>query len=342
MKSSRPQPAATQVVTQTNDPWSGQQPFLETGFQRAQTDVLDRPETFFPGSTVVPFDPATTEALGAIETRARAGSPLTTQAQNTILSAAKGDFLEANPILQTSENPFLQGAENPFLQGTQNPFLQGAIDAATEGIRRNYETVIEPGIDARFSAGGRYGSGLQAQAQSQAQQNLADQLSDVSTQMAFGDYSAEQARRLQAYNQEQARKLQAFNEEQARLLQATGQERTSQLAAAGQLPTLAAQDYIDPGQLLSVGAAREGQEAADLQEDIDRFNLEQTAEKKALADYMALVAGGQYGGTQTTSSPIYQDSTSNVLGNIASLAGIGGSLFGGMGPFGSFGAFGRG
>ena len=297
MKSSRPQPAATQVVTQTNDPWSGQQPFLETGFQRAQTDVLEKPETFFPGSTVVPFDPVTTEALGSIESRARAGSPLVPTAQEAIRSAASGELLE----------------QNPFLSQT-NPYLQDAIDAATQGITRNYQGTVIPAIDAAFSSRGRYGSGLQAEAIDRAQENLADQLSDVGTQMAFGDYGLQR----QAYDTERAR----------------------QMAAASAAPGLAAQDYVDPGQLLSVGAAREGQAASQLQEDINRFNLEQNAEKKALADYMALVAGGQYGGTSSTSTPIYQDTSSNVLGNIAQLAGVGGSLFGGMGPFGAFGAFG--
>ena len=297
MKSSRPQQTGTQVVTQTNDPWSGQQPFLETGFQRAQTDVLEKPETFFPGSTVVPFDPVTTEALGSIESRARAGSPLVPTAQEAIRSAASGELLE----------------QNPFLSQT-NPYLQDAIDAATQGITRNYQSVVEPGIDAAFSSRGRYGSGLQAEAIDRAQENLADQLADVGTQMAFGDYGLQR----QAYDTERAR----------------------QMAAASAAPGLAAQDYVDPGQLLSVGAAREGQAASQLQEDINRFNLEQNAEKKALADYMALVAGGQYGGTSSTSTPIYQDTSSNVLGNIAQLAGVGGSLFGGMGPFGAFGAFG--
>ena len=147
-----------------------------------------------------------------------------------------------------------------------------------------------------------------------AQENLASQFGDVGTQMAFGDYGMQR----QGYDTEKAR----------------------QMAAATAAPGMAAQDYVDPGQLLSVGAAKEGQAASQLQEDINRFNLEQNAEQKALADYMALVAGGQYGGTSSTSTPIYQDTSSNVLGNIAQLAGVGGSLFGGMGPFGSFGAFG--
>jgi len=299
MNSSKPQQTGTQVVTQTNDPWSGQQPFLEEGFARARSDVLDKPEQFFPGSTVVPFDPATSQALSSIESRAVSGSPLTTTAQDTVLGAARGDLLRDNPFL--NEN---------------NPYLASAIDSATSGLRRNYESVVEPGIDARFSGAGRYGSGLQAQAQSMAQQNLADQISDVSTQMAFGDYGAQRG----AYDA----------------------ERNRQMQAASQLPQLASLDYVDPAQLLSVGQAREGQAGAQLQEDIDRFNLEQTAEKKALADYMSLVAGGQFGGTSSTSTPIFQDKTAGTIGNIASLAGIAGSLGGMGGPFGQFGVFGRG
>ena len=263
MKSS-PKPAGTQVVTQTNDPWSGQQPFLEAGFQRAQTDVLDKPEQYFPSSTVVPFDPRTTEALGLMETRARAGSPLTTAGQQAVQSAATGELLSANPFLSQD-----------------NPYLQSAIDSATSGLRRNYETVVEPGIDARFSGAGRYGSGLQAQAQSMAQQNLADQIGDVATQMTFADYGAQRG----AYDAERARQMQA-----------------AQLA-----PQMAALDYTDPAQLAQIGQAYEGQAASELQEDIDRFNLEQNAQKKALADYMSLVAGGQFGGETTRTAPLYSN-----------------------------------
>jgi len=299
MRSSKPQQTGTQVVTQTNDPWSGQQPFLEEGFARAKSDVLDKPEQFFPGSTVVPFDPATSQALSAIESRAVSGSPLTTTAQDTVLGAARGDLLRDNPFLNQN-----------------NPYLASAIDSATSGLRRNYESVVEPGVDARFSGSGRYGSGLHAHAQNLAQQNLADQISDVSTQMAFGDYGAQRG----AYDA----------------------ERNRQMQAAAELPQLASLDYVDPAQLLSVGQAREGQAGAQLQEDIDRFNLEQTAEKKALADYMSLVAGGQFGGTTTQSTPIFQDRTAGTIGNIATLAGLAGTLGGMGGPFGQFGVFGRG
>ena len=51
--------SSPQGVTQTtvnNDPWSGQQPYLQAGFQTAG-DLANAPKTFFPGSTVVPFAP---------------------------------------------------------------------------------------------------------------------------------------------------------------------------------------------------------------------------------------------------------------------------------------------
>ena len=41
MSSSKP--SGTRVVTQSNDPWSEQIPYLKTGFERAQSDVLDKP-----------------------------------------------------------------------------------------------------------------------------------------------------------------------------------------------------------------------------------------------------------------------------------------------------------
>ena len=53
----------TQQSVQTNEPWKAQIPYLKTGFARAQTDVLDRPLSYFPESTVVPFSPETETAL---------------------------------------------------------------------------------------------------------------------------------------------------------------------------------------------------------------------------------------------------------------------------------------
>ena len=262
-------PSGTQVVTQSNAPWSGQQPYLETGFEKAETDVLNNPNTFYgtPGEydTVVDFDPRTTEGLTAVEDMARAGSSAIQNASSNIASTAGGAFLNSNP------------------------YLQSAIDRASEGVVRNYQGAVLPGIDSRFSASGRYGSGLQQKELRDARDTLSDQLGDIASGMSYQNYGAERDRMLDA----------------------------SQMA-----PGIREAEYGDAAKLMEVGGAYEGQEGAKLQEDMDRFYFDQDADKQALADYMSLVAGGSFGGETTRTQPIYSNQLGQGLGAAATLAGI--------------------
>ena len=75
---------------------------------------------------------------------------------------------------------------------------------------------------------------------------------------------------------------------------------------------------------------------AQLQDDISRFNFGQQAERDALAQYQALIAGGSFGGTSTSTSPIYRNSVGEALGAGALGVGIAGGLFGGGGLFPGF------
>ena len=262
-------PSGQQVVTQSNAPWEGQQPYLETGFERAETDVLNKPNTFYgePGeyNTVIDFDPRTTEGLTAVEDMARAGSSAIQNASSNIASTAGGAFLNSNP------------------------YLQSAIDRASEGVTRNFQKAVLPGIDSRFSASGRYGSGLQQSAISDAQETLSDQLGDIASGMSYANYGA---------------------------------ERDRMLDAAQMAPGIREAEYGDAGKLMEVGSAYEGQEGAKLQEDMDRFYFDQNADKQALADFMSLVAGGSFGGESTRTTPLYSNPLGQGLGTAATLAGI--------------------
>jgi hypothetical protein len=263
-------PSGSQVVTQSNAPWAGQQPYLETGFEKAKDLVLDQPGTYYPGSTVIDMDPRTKEGLTAVEDRARAGSPAVEQAAANIATTAGGGFLGSNP------------------------YLQDAIDRASAGVTRNYQKAVLPGIDSRFSASGRYGSGLQQSALGDAQETLAGQLGDIATGMSYADY---------------------------------GKERDRMLTASGMAPGIAEAEYMDAGKLMGVGQAYEQQEGAKLQEDIERYYQEENAAKQALANYMSLVGGGQYGSETTRTTPIYSNPLGTGLGTLGALAGIG-NLFG--------------
>jgi len=160
------QPSTTTV--QKSDPWSGQQGYLTKGFQRAQSDILDQPRTFYEGSTVVPYSEETEAALDLTSQRALLGSPLINQAQNQLTSTMSGDYLYGG-----------------------DAFNQ-AVDAAT---RRAL-----PAVDSQFALGGRYGSGLAQEAQARAvgdifanqyQQERTNQLRGMlfAPQMAEQDYA---------------------------------------------------------------------------------------------------------------------------------------------------------
>jgi hypothetical protein len=275
MSDDGPRQTGTTQVVKNEAPWEGQQPYLTTGFERAR-EQLDEPAEFYPNSTVVPYAPQTEVALGLTEQRALGGSPLLRAGQGALQDTAEGRYLNANP------------------------HLQNAINAASQGMVRNYATAVAPGLNSQFSGAGRYGSNQQREMHNTAQQNLARELGNVSSQMSYRDYE---------------------------------NERQNMLRAGVAAPQVAAADYVDYGQLERVGGMREGKAADELQEQIARFNYEQTSERDALDRYMALVAGGSYGGNTVTQQPLFQDRTSNTLGNIATVAGIGGSLFGSGGAF---------
>ena len=173
--SSSSRPSGTSTTMVNRDPWSVQQPYLTTGFERAET-LLDQPPEFYPSSTVVPFSPATEEALTGMESRARAGSPLTGAAQENILSTVRGDYLSPE----------------------SNPYLTSAMEAATRPMQERFTQDVLPGISSAFSQAGRYGSGLMANQQQRAAEAYQRQIGDVTSTMAYRNYADERARQQAA------------------------------------------------------------------------------------------------------------------------------------------------
>jgi len=173
--SSSSKPSGTSTTVVNRDPWSSQVPYLETGFGRAET-LLDQPPEFYPSSTVVPYSPATEEALTGMETRARAGSPLTGAAQENILSTVQGDYLSPE----------------------SNPYLTSAMEAATRPMQERFTQDVLPGISSAFSQAGRYGSGLMANQQQRAAEAYQRQIGDVTSAMAYRNYADERARQQAA------------------------------------------------------------------------------------------------------------------------------------------------
>jgi hypothetical protein len=272
------EPSGTQVIQQSNEPWSGQKTHLEGLFKRAE-EQSNTPLEYFPQSTVVPFAPQTETALGMMENRAIGGSPVLQAGQEATRAAASGEMLGPNP------------------------YFDETVQAAIRPLERSWNENVMPGINATFSGSGRYGSGAHQRAMDSAGQSFAETVGDISGGLAYQNYA---------------------------------DERTNQMGAAALSPSMAAADYSDIAALQQVGQTREGLAGAQLQEQIDRFNFDQTEERQRLADYAALVAGGSFGGTSSTAQPIYSNSTANTLGVLSSGVGIANGLFGSDGLWPGF------
>lgn len=109
--------------TTTTEPWAAQQDYLERGFREAEQNVLDRPLSYFPESTVVPFAPESTAALGAQGSRAYQGSPLLGGAQGYTQDVLSGQYLSPE------SNPFLGGVADAVLSQVQ-PQVAGTFARA--------------------------------------------------------------------------------------------------------------------------------------------------------------------------------------------------------------------
>ncbi len=161
-------PPQTTTTIQKADPWDKQQPYLETGFSRAESDVLNTPPEYYPGNTVIPFSWQTEQALERTQNRAIQGSPINDQAKNELVNTLGGNYL--------------YGGEG----------FNAALGAA--------ERRILPKIQSQFELSGRSGSGLAQEAQSRAiadafaeqyQQERANQMRSLffAPQIAEQDYN---------------------------------------------------------------------------------------------------------------------------------------------------------
>lgn len=146
------EPAGQTVVQQSNNPWSGQQPYLETGFKAAE-DLFNTPVEYYPNSTVVPFSPETEMGLQAQTDRAIGGSPLVDAAQSEMGKTLGGEYLNAG-----------------------NP----AFGAMAERIRNQ----VRPGLDSQFATQGGYGG-------SAHQEMMARTMADSLAPLEWQNYSAE-------------------------------------------------------------------------------------------------------------------------------------------------------
>ena len=151
-----------------------------------------------------------------------------------------------------------------------NPFLAGALEQtnrlAGEQFNRNIQN-----LQSSAASAGRYGSNAMGQQAGTAQDIFARALTEQGGQLAYNSAEAERAR---------------------------------QMAAVNAAPAMAQADYADIQRLLSVGGAREAQSAAQLQDEMNRFNFAQNLPQAKLSQFANLFSSVPQGSqTVQTATP---------------------------------------
>lgn len=200
-------------------------------------------------------------------------------------------------------SPLVTSAQQTALETVQgrgvNPFLAPAAAAATAPLFERFQEETLPGLRSAFAGIGRSGSGAEERALQRATRELGRGVSEQAARLALAGSESEAQR---------------------------------QLAATQLAPGLAEQDFTGFQRLAQVGATRESQEAARLQEEIDRFNFAQNARQQQINQLIGQL-GALGGGGVTTTQQIQQAARSpsspliGGLGGAATGAGLG-SLFG--------------
>jgi len=151
-----------------------------------------------------------------------------------------------------------------------NPFLAGALEQTNRLAGEDYLRNIQK-LQSGAASMGRYGSAAQGQQTGQAQDIFARALTEQGGQLAYNSAEAERAR---------------------------------QMAAVGAAPAMANADYADIQRLLSVGGAKEAQSAAQLQDEMNRFNFAQNLPQAKLSQFANLFSSVPQGATTTqTATP---------------------------------------
>lgn len=216
----------------------------------------------------------------------------TLRAMDMVRTAATGNQGLIDNAIGTS-NATIRG---DFLSPNSNPWLKDTYNQAADAVTRQFQTVGLPGADSGMDMAGRYGSGAWKLAREAATDSYGRALTGLATDIYGGNYQAERDRMLNAANNAGATYGMGFMPSTA-------------IAALGSQADARAQDLLNA--------------------DIQRFNYNQELPNAKLSDYMKLIQGN-YGGSSTTTQPLYSNSGAGLLGGLLSIGGgLLGSYFGG-------------
>lgn len=317
--------------TATRAPWEPQQPYLTYGFEeskKATQNALANP--VFQGNRVAGLTPLQQQTLAS---GGQFSSGQFDPAQN-VSNLSQGALNPTAGFGQNAANIYGQYAGvDPTQQiisnagqYADNPYTQGLIDSASRDVTRNlYENQL-PGLALGATGTGNTNSSRAGVQEAIAQRGAQDRLADISSNIRGQFFNTGLNQAQNQYNQNLQNQLNA--------------NQGVQSAFGGGLSGLGA------GQNLATGAFNLGSQAGGMQQtqdqnvinaEMQKFSEQNNIPMDIIAKYMQTI-GGNYGGTQTQTTP---ETGGGFMG------GLQGALGGALGGFslakgGAFGNLGGG
>lgn len=338
------------TTVQKADPWAGLQPYLSNLYAGAN-NTGNGAFMAYPGQTVAGFNDSQNTAIRRADARSY-GSPLESQAQqqtaNLMAGHTQGQDALSNIVSGLGLSGTLNtlggggGAGNEFLKSTlnsnylsgDNPALQAAMTAANSNTTRNFQTAVMPGLASQFSLAGRYGSGAQSQGVSDANNNLATQMSNTNSSMALQDLQQRRALQSQNATSLNSTMLGASAAGVNAQNQAGANMNATNIAATGLAPGMAAMDWNNIQKQAAVGDTMQNQQQSVMDSQVSQWLQNNQAPTARLSWLNSILNGGMSlnGSTQTQSGGRsgVASALSGGMGGVMSGAMMG-SVFPGIG-----------
>ncbi len=348
-------------VQQTSTgPWTAQQPYIMRGFQEAEKLYNSGTPQYFPDSTIAPQSADTSGAIQQMGQGSSLPGDAAAQVSKTLGGAydvspeawaARTYNPNANAFAGTSQNANAGTRANvgfnPYLTQGMNDYIGNVTNAVTRSV--------VPRVNQGFAAAGRTGESPLAQTA------MARGIADAVAPYQFNSAEAEMGRRFsggeslagraQSASENQAQRIYGAGESQAareqgakealssrqfnagenalsRGMSAYESERGRQLGAAGLAPELTRAQYIPAEAQLQAGQLQDERAQQELQAEIERFNFGQNLPQQKLNDYLAQVAGMNYGqaGTNVGKANAQSSPADTFMKIGQGIGGIGGGL----------------
>lgn len=292
----------------TSSPWSGQAPYLSSGFQQAGNLYNSGGPQYYPGQTYAPATAAQTSGLNQIAGIGANGTDASNAASGASSRILDHGFLGSNPGNSIFGN-FASGSMN----SAQNPYFKQMADTVAGNVL--------PQINAPFAAGNRMDSGLASRAQGLG-------LGDAIGGLAY-----------QNYNQGLQNQLTGA----AGLSGNYNTQAGQQIGAIGQAPNINNMQLGNAQAGVQAGNQQQGLDQQSINDALARFNYGQQQPYNNLNNYMQTIQGN-YGSSGTQNTPYFQsqlaqaNAAASGIGSLASnpmFKGLGAQI--GIGNGGIFG-----